>query len=139
MLMAVVATVACGRSSGTTESHGGGQAVVFDPHVNPNVQVRIDAFSVPDASRSEFEAAMHANAAFLGTLPGFQGHTVFEKAAGPTTFNVVTIAAWESAEAMKNAGQKVQEHYRDIGFDMPGAIARWGVTASIGSYRVAAE
>jgi hypothetical protein len=51
----------------------------------------------------------------------------------------VTIAAWESPEAMKNAGAKVREHYQAIGFDMQGAIARWGVTASIGSYHAPAS
>jgi len=114
------------------------QPLTIDAQANPNVEVRIDAFSVPAASRPEFEAALHENIAFLQKLPGFKGHTVFEKTAGPTTFNIVTVAAWESPEAMKSAGEKVREHYRAIGFDMQGSIARWGVTASIGSYHVPA-
>jgi heme oxygenase (mycobilin-producing) len=119
---------ACGGRAKTA------QPLTLDPQANPNLEVRIDAFSVPSASRPEFEAAMHENIAFLEKLPGFKGHTVFEKTSGPTTFDIVTIAAWESPEAMKNAGEKVREHYRAIGFDMQGAIARWGVAASIGTY-----
>ena len=107
--------------------------------VSPTMQFRIDAFSVPAASRAEFETAMHENSAFLATLPGFRGHTVFEKTSGPTTFNIVTVAAWDSAEAMKAAGDKVREHYQQIGFDMQATIARWGVAASIGAYRTPAE
>lgn len=106
--------------------------------IGPTMQFRIDAFSVPAASRTEFEVAMHENAAFLATLAGFRGHAVFEKTSGPTTFNIVTIAAWDSAEAMKAAGDRVREHYRQIGFDMQATIARWGVAASIGGYHTPA-
>jgi heme-degrading monooxygenase HmoA len=109
-------------------------SVAVELAANPNLEFHIDAFSVPAAARSEFETAMHENAAFLESLPGFKGHLVFEKTAGPTTFNIVTIAVWENVEAMKHAAEEVQEHYRKIGFDMQAAIARWGVTASIGNY-----
>jgi heme-degrading monooxygenase HmoA len=111
------------------------QPLTIDLKVHPNQQFRIDAFSVPAASRAEFETTMHANFTFIEKLPGFVGHMVFEKTGGPTTFNIVTLAAFETAEAMKSAGQKVREHYQSIGFDMQGAIARWGVTASLGNYR----
>jgi len=123
----------------TAAADPAGQRYALDVLVNPTMQFRIDAFSVPAASRAEFKTAMHENAAFLATLPGFRGHTVFEKTSGPTTFNIVTIAAWDSAEAMKAAGDRVREHYQQIGFDMQATIARWGVAASIGGYRTPAE
>lgn len=130
--------IACGGSTPTSRTHVLSQAaaapVTIDLQANPNWQFRVDAFSVPAASRSEFETTMHENASFLATMPGFKGHVVFEKTAGPSTFNIVTIAAWESAEAMKNAGEKVREDYQRTGFDMQGTIARWGVTASLGGY-----
>jgi len=53
----------------------------FDKH--SRIQFRIDSFSVPAAVRSEFEAAMRCNLAFIQTLPGFIGHLVFEKTSGP--------------------------------------------------------
>ena len=132
------ATVAAPAPS-TPAADPAGPRHVVEALVNPTMQFRIDAFSVPAASRAEFETAMHENAALLATLPGFRGHTVFEKTSGPTTFNIVTIAAWDSAEAMKAAGDKVREHYQKIGFDMQATIARWGVAASIGGYRTPAE
>ena len=111
------------------------QPLTIDLEALPNLQFRIDAFSVPAASRADFEAAMRRNLAFIENLPGFRGHTVFEKTAGPTTFDIVTIAVWESAEAIAAAGAKVRAYYQSIGFDMPAMIAAWGVKASLGYYR----
>jgi heme-degrading monooxygenase HmoA len=131
IVIAFFAIAACRDVGRSAEPH-----LTIDARANPSLEVRVDSFSVPAASRPDFEAALHENAAFLEKLPGFEGHTVLEKTSGPTTFNIVTIAAWQSPEAMNNAGEKVREHDRAIGFDMQGSIARWGVTASIGSYHV---
>src|ERR1700745_2268266 len=79
--------------------------LTIDLQAHPHLQFRIDAFTIPAASRAEFEAAMRRNLAFLETLPGFLNHMVFEKTSGPTTFNLVTIAVWESAEAIAAAGE----------------------------------
>ena len=95
----------------------------------------VDAFSVPEAARAEFEAALRRNLAFLGSLPGFRGHAVLEKTSGPTPFNLVTLAAWEGAEAVERAGMEVRAHYREIGFDLTAALARWGVTIERGHFR----
>lgn len=95
---------------------------------------RVDSFSVPDAVREEFEAAMRRNMAFIETLPGFRGHIVFEKTGGPTTFNVVTIAAWESREAHDKAGVEVRSYYQRIGFDLSARLAQWGVKAELGDF-----
>jgi heme-degrading monooxygenase HmoA len=111
------------------------QAIGALLEADPNLRFRIDAFSVPAASRSEFDAAMHDSTVLLDKLAGFNGHAVFEKTSGPTTFNVVTVAVWDSEQAMRSAGDKVREDYQRKGFDMLGAIARWGVTASLGGYR----
>jgi heme-degrading monooxygenase HmoA len=109
--------------------------LTIDLKAHPHLQFRIDAFSVPAAARAEFEAAMHRNLAFIGTLPGFMNHMVFEKSKGPTTFDFVTIAVWESPEVIAAAGEKVRAHYASIGFDMPAMLARLGITASLGYYR----
>jgi heme oxygenase (mycobilin-producing) len=109
-------------------------AVTIDPDAHPDHQFRIDAFSVPEAACNEFEAAMNRNLAFLQTLPGFLGHAVFEKAGGPSNFNVVTIAAWASREAIDNAGNQVRAYYQSIGFDPPAQIERWGAKAEIANY-----
>ncbi len=109
--------------------------VTIDLQAHPNLQFRIDGFSVPAASRPDFEAAMRRNLTFIETLPGFLGHVVFEKTTGPSTFDIVTIAVWESPEAVAAAGDKVRAYYQSIGFDMPAMLERWGVTAALGYYR----
>jgi hypothetical protein len=109
-------------------------ALTIDVDTHPGHQFRIDTFAVPEDARGEFEAAMNRNLAFLETLPGFLGHIAFEKAKGPSAFNIVTIAGWESRAALDAAGVAVLAYYERIGFDPPVEIARWGAKAEIGSY-----
>ena len=89
---------------------------------------------MPDEAREEFEATMRRNLTFLQGLPGFRGHVAFEKMGGPTTFNIVTIAVWESKEALDKAGEQVRAYYKTIGFDRPAMLARWGVRAELGNF-----
>jgi heme-degrading monooxygenase HmoA len=109
-------------------------AIQIDLDENPNLYFRIDSFTVPDAARAEFVAAMRRNMAFIETLPGFRGHLVFEKTGGPTSFNLVTIAVWENSEAIEKAGVEVRAYYQKIGFDPPAMMARWGVKGELGNY-----
>src|SRR5215468_1278750 len=108
------------------------EAMTIDPaakHV-----FRVDSFSIPDAAREEFEATMRRNLTFLKTLPGFLGHVVLDRASGPTGFNVVTIAAWESQAAIEKAGAEVRAYYQKLGFDLSATLARWGARAEIGAF-----
>jgi quinol monooxygenase YgiN len=100
-----------------------------------NLSYRIDTFTVPATARDEFEAAMRRNMAFIATLPGFREHIVFEKVAGPTSFDIVTIAIWENREAHEQAASRVRAYYQKIGFDLPAKIAQWGVKAELGDFR----
>ena len=110
------------------------KSITIDQNKHPDHQFRIDAFSVPEAARDEFEAAMLRNLAFLETVPGFLGHAVFEKADGPSSFNIVTIAVWESRQALDYAGKQVRAYYERSGFDRNEALESWGVKAEIGNY-----
>lgn len=103
---------------------------------DPALQFRIDAFEVPDAARAEFEDAMRRNLSFLTTLPGFRGHLVFRKTGGSSRFDVVTLAAWESRDALDAARAAVQAYYERIGFDRTAQLARWRVRAELGGYEV---
>jgi hypothetical protein len=108
--------------------------VTIDPGNHPDRHFRIDSFSVPETARAEFEAAMRRSLAFLETLPGFMGHVVFEKTGGQSSFNVVTLAMWESSEAMEAAATQVRVYYQSISFEPQAALLSWGVQAEIGSY-----
>jgi heme-degrading monooxygenase HmoA len=113
--------------------------VTIDLQKHPNLQFRIDSFTVPAAVRPEFVAQMRKNLAVISKQPGFLGHVVFEKTGGPTTFDIATIAVWESPEAVAAATGAVRAHYESTGFDMRATLARWGVVASIGDFRAPAE
>ncbi len=102
--------------------------LVLDPSREPHLYYRIDTFVVPDEARDELEATMRRNMDFIRTLPGFRGHLVFEKGEGSSTFNLVTVAVWESRMALERAGEEVRAYYARIGFDMPRTLERWRVT-----------
>jgi hypothetical protein len=131
--VSLVVLAACAQTSSPGKEPAM-KPLIIDPEAHPSLQFRIDAFSVPAASRPDFEAAMRRNLAFLETQAGFKGHKVFEKTSGPTTFNIVTIAVWESPEAIADASEKVRAYYKSIGFDAQAMMERWGITASIGYY-----
>jgi hypothetical protein len=101
----------------------------------PQLQFRIDSFTVPATAREEFVMAMTRNLAFIETLPGFQWHQVFEKVSGPSVYDIVTIAVWESPEAMNRAIGEVRAYYDKIGFNPAESMARWGVAGEVGNYR----
>jgi hypothetical protein len=114
-------------------------AITLDFENHPQIRFRIDNFSVPASARADFQAAMQRTFAFIQTLPGFQWHLVFEKASGPSTFNVVTVAVWESPEAIEKAIVAVRDYYEKIGFNPASATAEWGVTSEVGQYYVLAD
>jgi heme-degrading monooxygenase HmoA len=113
--------------------------IAIDLDADPDLQFRIDNFSVPEEARAEFEQAMHRNLAFLETLPGFRGHLMFEKTDGPTAFNVATIAVWQSREAIEAAGAKVRAYYESIGFDAAALLSRLGIKGEMGNFRAAQD
>ena len=111
----------------------------FDPAGQPDLRFRIDTFTVPEPARAELAATMRRNMDFIRTLPGFRGHVAFEKRAGPGRFDLVTVAAWESVEAMERASAAVRAHYQAIGLDLPALLARWGVTMERGDFAAPAR
>jgi hypothetical protein len=109
--------------------------VTIDLDANPNLQFRIDSFSVPETARGEFQEAMHRSLNFLKTLPGYRGHLTFEKTGGPGAFNVATMAVWESKEAVDSAAVTVRAYYQSIGFDAGELMARLGIRAELGYFQ----
>ncbi len=101
---------------------------------HPEHVYRIGLYSVPRASRRAFEHALRRSADFLRTLPGFRGHVVLEKSGGQSHYDITTIAAWESEEALSNAATAMRDHQASIGFDLAARLAEWGVTFARGDY-----
>ncbi|MCP3101023.1 antibiotic biosynthesis monooxygenase [Myxococcus sp. K15C18031901] len=106
----------------------------LDLDQHPNLHFRIDRITVPTASRAELETAMHRITALLREQPGFLGNVVFERKGDAGTLVLVTMATWESAEAMAKAGEAVRAHNQRIGFDAQALFQRLGATMERGDY-----
>jgi heme-degrading monooxygenase HmoA len=109
---------------------------LIDLDRDPDVQIRLDSYHVPAGARAEFEADVKQSVVFLETLPGFRAHLALAKTSGPSAFNVVTIAVWQSREAMANAIRQVKAHYDSLGYDPRGSAARLDITADIDNHFV---
>src|SRR5262245_65518761 len=137
-----VSALRLGGRSLTRQRHQKGLLMTpfpLDLAKRPALRFRIDSFSVPATARTEFEVAMRRNLRFIHTLPGFLSHVVFEKASGPSNFNIVTIAVWDSPEAIAKAAEAVRAYYAEIGFNPAEAMSQWGVSAEIGQYQILDE
>jgi heme-degrading monooxygenase HmoA len=102
----------------------------------PDLQLRIDAFSVPEGARAEFAAATRRSQRFIRDLPGFLGQVTVERTGGRTSFDVITVAAWESRVALAQATAAARAYYQQIGFDPHAFVTAHGITADVGEYKV---
>jgi len=60
--------------------------------------------------------------------------SVLEKTGGPGEFNFVTIAVWESAEAIEAAREAVAAWHEESGFSPHETFARLGIKADLVNY-----
>lgn len=109
---------------------------LIDLDKDPDVHIRLDSYRVPAEARAEFEAGVQRSVALLETLPGFRAHLALAKESAGSAFNIVTIAVWQSREAMANAVREVQAYYQRIGYDPRESAAHLGITAEVGNYYV---
>lgn len=96
---------------------------------------RIDKFSVPRNSREEFLSAVRSTHVFLRTLPGFSRDMIVENTSEDGRYSYVTLAEWESEEAINMARIAVQGFHKLNGFDPQTFWKRLGVKAELASYQ----
>jgi predicted ester cyclase len=94
----------------------------------------IDKFFVPAAAKAEFYDRMHKNRSFLETLPGLIQQDAYEYSDKDGNLIVVSVAQWESKEAIEKAKEAVQAEYKREGFDMPAMLKRLNITVDRGIY-----
>ena len=80
-------------------------------------KVLVDAFVVPEESKSALLDQSRQVQEFLRTLPGFVEGFLHEKIDGNGRFNVVTTAVWESDAAYENARKLAAEMFQRTGFN----------------------
>src|SRR3546814_16401918 len=73
---------------------------------------RVDKFYVPDDAREEFLQKVRETHTLLAKLPGFIQDFVLEQAFGPSEYNLVTIAQWETPAVAAAHSEVVVLHNR---------------------------
>ena len=96
---------------------------------------RVDKFVVPIESKVEFLERVWATHEILCQQPGFIRDMILEQCAGPGRFNIVTIAEWQSQDAIDAARTVVQEAHARTGFSPQETMKRLGIESDIANYR----
>jgi len=95
----------------------------------------IDKFLVPEKGRQEFLERVAVNRNFIKKLPDFVEDAAYERADENGNLIFITIAVWESEDAVKKAKEAVQAEYKREGFNMPGMLERLNITMDRGVYK----
>jgi heme-degrading monooxygenase HmoA len=96
---------------------------------------RVDRFNVPIAAREEFLKRITDTHKILANQRGFVRDVLLEQPAGPDAFNLVTLAEWESQEAVEQAREVVAQFHRAAGFEPRALFASLGIRAELGNFR----
>jgi predicted ester cyclase/heme-degrading monooxygenase HmoA len=94
----------------------------------------IDKFFVPKAAINEFQERVKINRNFIKTLPGFIEDAAYEYTDNEGNLICVTVALWQSQEALNKAKEAVQEFYKKDGFNPSEMFQRLQITADRGIY-----
>jgi predicted ester cyclase/heme-degrading monooxygenase HmoA len=95
----------------------------------------IDKFLVPAKAKQEFLERVKINRNFIKNLPGFIEDAAYERTDENGNLVFITIAVWESEDAVKKAKEAVQAEYKKQGFNMPEMLERLNITMDRGVYR----
>lgn len=95
---------------------------------------RVDKFVVPESARDEFMTNVQEVHQLLREQPGFAYDLLLEKTSGQGTFNIVTLVAWESTDAVAEAGAAVRKMHERTGFVPRELFGRLGITADRADY-----
>jgi heme-degrading monooxygenase HmoA len=100
-----------------------------------NAPIFIDKFFVPANAKSEFIHRMNINRSFIKTLPGFIRDDVYVRHDEEQNLVCITIAVWESEEALAKAKLAVQAEYKREGFDPAAMIERLNIKMDRAVYK----
>ncbi len=97
-------------------------------------QVLIDKFVVPKNAVEEFIQRMNYNRGFIRNLVGFVQDAAYERTDENGNTVVVTMAIWQSEDAIKKAKEAVQAEYARIGFHQAEMLSRLNIALERGTY-----
>jgi heme-degrading monooxygenase HmoA len=97
-------------------------------------QIFIDKFRIPQQAKQEFTEKMNINRVFIKNLPGFIQDSAYEREDEDGNIICITVAIWESEQALNNAKTAVQVEYERIGFNPAELLIRLDITMERGIY-----
>ncbi|SRR5258708_18774351 len=95
----------------------------------------IDKFFIPAPAIQEFHERMKINRNFLKTLPGFKKDVAYEYPDESGNLICITVAEWESMEALNKAKEAVQAEYKKEGFNPGEMFKRLNISMDRGIYK----
>ncbi|WP_214402347.1 antibiotic biosynthesis monooxygenase [Pseudonocardia lacus] len=98
--------------------------------------LRIARFEVPDAAVDEFLDGLRVTHDMLGGLPGCGQNLLLEGQPGDGSTPLLTVVEWADDAAFAAARREAQRAQEAAGFSPIRTIARLGVAADAGVYRV---
>jgi steroid delta-isomerase-like uncharacterized protein len=107
--------------------------------VHKNQVSFIDKFFVPSPARQPFYERMRINRNFIKNLPGFIEDAVYEHTDEKGNLICITVAKWESKQAVDEAKQAVQAEYKRQGFDPAQMFEQLGILMERAIYRETAS
>lgn len=116
-----------------TKSTPDQQKIHMEAYEN-NTLVLIDRFFIPKAAINEFMERMEYNRNLIQQLPGFIKDAAYIQPDENGSIICITVAEWQSKEAIQKAKKAVQEDYARTGFDLKGMIERLGITIERGEF-----
>lgn len=87
-------------------------------------KIFIDKFFVPANAAEEFVQRMDYNRTFLRKLQGFVSDQAYQQTDENENKIFITVAIWESLDAINKAKEAIQAEYKRIGFNMPDFIQK---------------
>jgi len=95
----------------------------------------IDKFFVPSTAKAEFYKMISINRNFIKKLSGFIEDAHYEHTDEKGNLIYVTVAKWESAQAIDKAKEAVQAEYKKQGLNPAAMVERLGITMDRAIYR----
>lgn len=102
---------------------------------SPDAPRFIDKFVIPAGAVNEFHIRMKISRDFLKTLPGFIKDMAYEYTDEGGNLVCVTVAEWESMEALSKAKEAVQAEYQREGFNPGEMFRRLNISMDRGIYK----
>lgn len=100
----------------------------------PEPIYRINRFTVPTASRTEFMALIGDTLAVIRRQPGFVRDVVLENATGLGASSLMTLIEFAHQSVLPGVIEALAADDRARGFDRPSELERMGVKAENGLY-----